>query len=216
MENILAEYRREDRRLRGRRVRRREADRRAAHASSTSTCRSICTGPGTTAARSRSCAPSTSAARTASGTPRPTSTGRSRSRATSGSCRAIGACCCRRSSPRWAPTRRPAARPRGTSSPHLISQLLHGEQAALQLCGQLTNACPTMDAKFYAGSQVIDEVRHVEVLSKFLQRKMGVLHPIDPTLKVLLDKLLDGADLEDEDARHADACSRAWRSASST
>jgi len=74
---------------------------------------------------------------------------------------------------------------------HLLSQLLHGEQAALQLCGQLTNACPTMDAKFYAGSQVIDEVRHVEVISKFLQRKMGTLYPIDPTLKVLLDRLLE-------------------------
>jgi hypothetical protein len=73
---------------------------------------------------------------------------------------------------------------------HLLSQLLHGEQAAMQLCGQLTNACPTMDAKFYAGSQVIDEVRHTEVLAKFLQRKMGTLHPIDPTLKVLLDMLL--------------------------
>jgi hypothetical protein len=73
---------------------------------------------------------------------------------------------------------------------HLISQLLHGEQAALQLCGQLVNTCPTMDAKWYAGSQVIDEVRHVEVFSKFLHRKMGVIHPIDPTLKVLLDKLL--------------------------
>ena len=73
---------------------------------------------------------------------------------------------------------------------HLISQLLHGEQAALQLCGQLTNACPTMDAKFAAGAQVIDEVRHTEVLSKFLHRKMGVLHPIDPTLKVLLERLL--------------------------
>jgi hypothetical protein len=74
---------------------------------------------------------------------------------------------------------------------HLISQLLHGEQAAMQLCGQLTNACPTMDAKFYAGSQVIDEVRHVEVLSKFLQRKMGTIYPIDPTLKILLDLLLE-------------------------
>lgn len=74
---------------------------------------------------------------------------------------------------------------------HLISQLLHGEQAALQLCGQLVNACPTMDAKWYAGSQVIDEVRHVEAFSKFLQRKMGVIQPIDPTLKVLLDKLLE-------------------------
>jgi hypothetical protein len=74
---------------------------------------------------------------------------------------------------------------------HTLSQLLHGEQAALQLCGQLTNACPTMDAKFYAGSQVIDEVRHVEVIAKFLQRKLGTLYPIDPTLKVLLDKLLE-------------------------
>ena len=73
---------------------------------------------------------------------------------------------------------------------HLLSQLLHGEQAALQLCGQLVNTCPTMDQKWYAGSQVIDEVRHVEVFSKFLQRKMGTIHPIDPTLKVLLDKLL--------------------------
>ncbi len=73
---------------------------------------------------------------------------------------------------------------------HMLSQLLHGEQAALQLCGQLVNACPTMDAKFAAGAQVIDEVRHTEVLAKFLQRKMGTLNPIDPTLKVLLDKLL--------------------------
>lgn len=73
---------------------------------------------------------------------------------------------------------------------HLLSQLLHGEQAALQICGQLTNACPGIDAKFYAGSQVIDEVRHVEVISKFLERKVGRLYPIDPTLKVLLDKLL--------------------------
>jgi hypothetical protein len=48
-----------------------------------------------------------------------------------------------------------------------------------------------MDAKWYAGSQVIDEVRHVEAFSKFLQRKMGVVHPIDPTLKYLLDKLLE-------------------------
>ncbi len=73
---------------------------------------------------------------------------------------------------------------------HTLSQLLHGEQAALQLCGQLTNVCPTMDAKFAAGAQVIDEVRHIEVLSKFLQRKMGVLYPVNPTIKVLFDKLL--------------------------
>jgi hypothetical protein len=73
---------------------------------------------------------------------------------------------------------------------HTLSQLLHGEQAALQLCGQLTNSCPTMDAKFYAASQVIDEARHVEVLAKFLERKIGTIYPIGGTLKVLLDRLL--------------------------
>ena len=72
-----------------------------------------------------------------------------------------------------------------------FSQLLHGEQAALQLCGQLTNSCPTMDAKFYAASQVVDEARHIEVISKFLQRKIGTIWPIGGTLKVLLDKLLE-------------------------
>src|SRR6185436_18753306 len=57
-------------------------------------------------------------------------------------------------------------------------------------CGQLTNSCPTMDAKFYAASQVVDEARHVEVISKFLQRKIGTIYPISGTLKVLLDTLL--------------------------
>lgn len=71
-----------------------------------------------------------------------------------------------------------------------MSQLLHGEQAALQICGQLTNACTTMDAKFYAASQVADEARHVEVIAKLLQRKFGTIYPIGGTLKVLLDKLL--------------------------
>jgi hypothetical protein len=74
---------------------------------------------------------------------------------------------------------------------YLLSQLLHGEQAALQLCGQLTNVCDKMDEKWYAASQVIDEARHIEAFSKFMQRKMGTIHPIGGTLKVLLDLLLE-------------------------
>ncbi|MEM7409090.1 MAG: ferritin-like domain-containing protein [Myxococcota bacterium] len=74
---------------------------------------------------------------------------------------------------------------------YLLSQLLHGEQAALQLCGQLTNVCDKMDEKWYAASQVIDEARHIEAMSKFLQRKMGTIYPIGGTLKVLLDMLLE-------------------------
>jgi hypothetical protein len=73
---------------------------------------------------------------------------------------------------------------------YVLSQLLHGEQAALQLCGQLTNVCDKMDEKWYAASQVVDEARHVEAISKFLSRKMGTIYPIAPVLKVLLDELL--------------------------
>jgi hypothetical protein len=77
-----------------------------------------------------------------------------------------------------------------------ISQLLHGEQAALQLCGQLTNVCDEMDQKWYAASQVIDEARHIEVFSKFLSRKMGTIYPIGGTLKVLLDLLLEAEGMQ--------------------
>jgi hypothetical protein len=73
----------------------------------------------------------------------------------------------------------------------LLSQLLHGEQAAMQLCGQLTNLCEAMDEKMYSASQVTDEARHVEAFAKFIQRKMGTIYPIGATLKVLLDTLLE-------------------------
>jgi hypothetical protein len=71
-----------------------------------------------------------------------------------------------------------------------LSQLLHGEQAALQLCGQLTNVCDQMDQKFYAASQVIDEARHIEVFAKFVSEKVGTIYPIGANLKTLLDILL--------------------------
>ena len=81
---------------------------------------------------------------------------------------------------------------------YLISQLLHGEQAALQLCGQLTNGCEKMDEKWYAASQVADEARHVEVFSKLLQRKLGQIHPISPTLKILLEMLLQAPSVREK------------------
>ena len=79
---------------------------------------------------------------------------------------------------------------------YTLSQLLHGEQAALQLCGQLTNVCEKMDQKLYAASQTIDEARHIEAISKFLARKMGTLYPVGPTLKVLLDELLEAEGMQ--------------------
>ncbi len=79
---------------------------------------------------------------------------------------------------------------------YIISQLLHGEQAALQLCGQLTNVCTEIDQKFYAASQVIDEARHIEVFAKFLQEKSGTIHPIGADLKTLLDILLQAEGMQ--------------------
>jgi len=73
---------------------------------------------------------------------------------------------------------------------HGLSQLLHGEQAALQLTAQLVNTVPDMDAKMFAGQQVADECRHVEVFAKCIARKFGVVHPIDPNIKFLLDEML--------------------------
>jgi len=78
----------------------------------------------------------------------------------------------------------------------VLSQLLHGEQAALQLCGQLTNLCTELDQKLYAASQVIDEARHVEVLAKFISHKLGTVYPVGSTLKTLLDILLQVEGME--------------------
>ena len=77
-----------------------------------------------------------------------------------------------------------------------VSQLLHGEQAALQLCGQLTNVCEKLDQKYYAASQVADEARHVEVFARFLSEKMGTIYPIGGTLKVLLEMLLQAEGMQ--------------------
>jgi hypothetical protein len=75
-----------------------------------------------------------------------------------------------------------------------ISQLLHGEQAALQLCAQLVNCVPDTDTKLFAGQQVVDECRHVEVFAKLLSRKFGTVHPIAPNVKFLLDEMLSTRD----------------------
>lgn len=75
-----------------------------------------------------------------------------------------------------------------------ISQLLHGEQAALQLCAQLVNTCPDLDAKLFAGQQVVDECRHVEMFAKLLSRKFGRVHPIGGNIKFLLDEMLTTPD----------------------
>lgn len=72
----------------------------------------------------------------------------------------------------------------------VMSQFLHGEQGALLVASQLISCAPTYDAKLYAASQTFDEARHVEVFTRYLKEKVGVLYPVNRHLKSLLDKIL--------------------------
>jgi len=68
-----------------------------------------------------------------------------------------------------------------------LSQFLHGEQGALIVASQLTAGVPWIDAKYYAGTQTMDEARHVEVFSRYLHEKLEWEWPINEHLKELLD-----------------------------
>jgi hypothetical protein len=72
----------------------------------------------------------------------------------------------------------------------MLSNFLHGEQGALMVAGQLVNAVPDLDAKFYAATQTLDEARHVEVFSAYIQR-LGGIQPIAPAIKGILDRTLE-------------------------
>ena len=71
-----------------------------------------------------------------------------------------------------------------------FSQFLHGEQGALMCASKIVNTVPTVDAKFYAATQVIDEARHVEVFSRYLHEKLDLVYPLNDNLRSLLDDAL--------------------------
>jgi len=71
-----------------------------------------------------------------------------------------------------------------------LSQFLHGEQGALLVASQLTSCAPTLNAKLYAASQTFDEARHVEVFNKYIQERIGLMYPVNTSLKSILDKIL--------------------------
>jgi hypothetical protein len=54
----------------------------------------------------------------------------------------------------------------------MLSQFLHGEQGALLCTAKIVETVPWIDAKYYAATQVIDEARHVEVFSRYLDTKL--------------------------------------------
>ena len=72
-----------------------------------------------------------------------------------------------------------------------ISQFMHGEQGALLCTAKIVETVPWIDAKYYAATQVVDEARHVEVFSRYLQDKVGITYPVNPHLQLLLDDIIN-------------------------
>jgi hypothetical protein len=75
----------------------------------------------------------------------------------------------------------------------MLSQFLHGEQGALFAAAQVTEAVQFFDGKLYGSTQVMDEGRHVEVFSRYLDEKLGKLYQINDNLFVIIDALMTDA-----------------------
>jgi hypothetical protein len=71
-----------------------------------------------------------------------------------------------------------------------MSQFVHGEQGALLATAQLVETMKELDSKLFGATQIVDEARHVEVMNRYVQDKIGHLYAVDPSLKKLLDLML--------------------------
>jgi hypothetical protein len=71
-----------------------------------------------------------------------------------------------------------------------LSQFMHGEQGALVCTARIVENVPWIDAKYYAATQVMDEARHLEVFSRYLDTKLSGHYPINAHLRALLDDII--------------------------
>ena len=71
-----------------------------------------------------------------------------------------------------------------------LSQFLHGEQGALICAARIVQDVPTIESKFYAATQVMDEARHVEAYRRLLTEKFRFVYPISKPLQTLIEQAL--------------------------
>ena len=76
-----------------------------------------------------------------------------------------------------------------------VSQILHGEQAALVCASRLAQAETTIPAKLCAAAQVIDEARHVEAYSRLVS-KLITQYPMSPALTGLVRDTISSRELD--------------------
>ena len=72
-----------------------------------------------------------------------------------------------------------------------LSALMYGEHGAMIVCSQLVEMVAGGDAKFFQATQVVDEARHTEVLSRYIAEKLdGQFYPMPAAEKELFDSLI--------------------------
>ena len=67
-----------------------------------------------------------------------------------------------------------------TSRPGSSRSSCTASRARCVCTAKIVQQVPSMDAKFYAATQVIDEARHVEAYSRLLHEKFELAYPITP------------------------------------
>jgi hypothetical protein len=72
----------------------------------------------------------------------------------------------------------------------MLSQFMHGEQGALLCTAKIVETVPWIDAKYFAATQVMDEARHVEVFSRYLDTKLDGHYQMNGHLGLLLDDIV--------------------------
>src|SRR6266446_6333290 len=73
----------------------------------------------------------------------------------------------------------------------IAAELMHGEQGALLACSQMVDIVQGADQKFFQATQVVDEARHNEVLSRYLTDRLeGLTYPMPSNEKDLFDSIL--------------------------
>lgn len=78
----------------------------------------------------------------------------------------------------------------------LLSQILHGEQAALLCAGRLACADDSLAARLCAAVQVMDEARHIEAYGRLIDDKVGVRYPLGRALRSLIEDTVTAGPLD--------------------
>ena len=77
-----------------------------------------------------------------------------------------------------------------------LSQVLHGEQAALICASKLAVAEESLSARLCAAGQIIDEARHIEAFGRLVNNKLPISYPMSKALKGLLEETITTSKLD--------------------